>query len=65
MANNRPINKSKKSNTKCEHCAWWDKSSDDHIFENGAWKYPCNNNKGYKAYWNRCKAFEWKSEIKE
>lgn len=47
--NKRPIDKTKKSNIKCEHCRFW--NADDGI---------CYLNKEKKNYWNRCKKFEWK-----
>ena len=46
--NKRPIDKTKKSNVKCEHCRYW--NSDDGI---------CCLTKEKKNYWNRCKQFEW------
>lgn len=47
--NKRPIDKTKKSNIKCEHCRYW--NADDGI---------CYLTKEKKNYWNRCKKFEWK-----
>lgn len=59
MANNRPIDKTKKSNIKCEHCAYCDKDK-----EKGYW---CPIFKAPKNYWNRCKFFQWdtKQNFKE
>lgn len=63
---NRKVDTSKKSNIKCEHCEYWDRDYDDHEYDSSlcAYKFPCNMNHGYKAYWNRCKDFEWKMELK-
>ncbi len=47
----RPVDKSKKSNIKCEHCEYFDRD----------WGF-CTNylaNKPNINYWNRCKRFEW------
>jgi DTW domain-containing protein YfiP len=51
--NTKPLDKTKKSNIKCEHCRFWR----NHCY--------CKNttSKHYEAqrnYWNRCKQFEWK-----
>ena len=60
MANTRPVDKTKKSNIKCEHCAWWK------LCESNQWdNAKCSNSKSPKYdtethYWNRCKAFGWK-----
>lgn len=53
MSNNKPIDRTKKSNIKCEHCKYWVR-----------FKSVCSNDKSVnngklKVYWNRCKAFEW------
>lgn len=55
----RKIDKSKKSNIKCEHCKKWKK--DD--WENGV----CQNNASVhynhtRKYFCRCKHFEWAEE---
>ena len=56
--NNRPVDKTKKSNIKCEHCAYAD--YDD---QKGYW---CAIHSIPKKYWNRCKEFKWaESENKE
>lgn len=49
----RPLDKTKKSNVKCEHCAFYDKNA-------GACLNPASP-KYQKAvnYWNRCKYFGW------
>ena len=41
------VDKSKKSNIKCEHCRFYDKGY-------------CSLSKQDKHYWNRCKDFSWK-----
>ena len=46
----RPIDKTKKSNIKCEHCANWNCC-------NGI-SY-CSLTANETNYWNRCKHFEW------
>ena len=54
MANTKPVDKSKKSNIKCEHCKY---------FVRGDWKQGvtahCKLTMYYRNYWNRCKSFEW------
>lgn len=51
--NKRPVDKTKKSNIKCEHCRYVDKP-------NKPWeKYWCTLYQIDKNYWNRCKKFEW------
>lgn len=53
MANNRPIDKTKKSNIKCEHCEFY---KDNECF--------CNSNVVFKTnYWNRCGSFQWSSKL--
>lgn len=44
--NKRPIDKTKKSNIKCEHCMYYE-------------KYFCVIYQTEKNYWNRCKNFKW------
>ena len=46
--NTRKVDKSKKSNIKCEHCEAYDKDS--------GW---CCIQEKEKNYWNRCKDFIW------
>ena len=60
LANNKPIDKTKKSNIKCEHCKWWHWCK-----PNGDNDYKCHNSDSPKYnvetnYWNRCKSFEWR-----
>ena len=53
--NNKPVDRTKKSNIKCEHCKHWDKKQS-----------VCTLTNEHKNYWNRCKQFEWaESENKE
>lgn len=48
----RKIDKTKKSNIKCEHCEHW-----------GGWKRQvCDISGEAKYYYNRCKKFEWASD---
>ena len=61
--NKRPIDKTKKSNIKCEHCKYFipDKRSClaynyDQCLNLNSPKYGIGN----VNYWNRCKGFEWK-----
>lgn len=48
MANNRPVDITKKSNIKCEHCADYDSD----------WGV-CKFHKARKYYYQRCKDFKW------
>lgn len=48
---NRPLDKSKKSNVKCEHCLYADRECGE-----GYW---CSLHEKPKKYWNRCKEFKW------
>lgn len=54
----KEIDKTKKSNIKCEHCNWW-------LYHNlcmneNSPKYNTQTN-----YWNRCKCFEWRKKDNE
>ena len=53
MANTRPVDTSKKSNIKCEHCLHYDKSQE---YDQKPW---CSLHEVEKNYWNRCKDFQW------
>ena len=58
----RTVDKTKKSNIKCEHCKYWTKE--------GLSNYHCVNKesqyyKEFRWYYNRCKAFEWKEKYNE
>lgn len=48
--NVRPVDITKKSNIKCEHCKYWKLDS------------ICDLSDTTKRYWNRCKSFEWKEK---
>lgn len=61
--NKRPVDKSKKSNIKCEHCIWY-------MRPNSHEDMMCLNEASPKhrqpiKYWNRCKEFAWKTDIQE
>lgn len=54
--NKRPIDKTKKSNIKCEHCLYYDKPTE-------CWKKPhCCLHVKEVNYWNRCKQFKWRED---
>lgn len=56
----RPIDKSKSSNIKCEHCRFWNYNDDDGSYVDT--KCSCLNSPKHGVstkYWNRCKGFEW------
>lgn len=50
----KTVDKTKKSNIKCEHCHYYDKDI----------SFCCNVNSPRENvnYWNRCKFFEWLKE---
>lgn len=59
----KPVDTSKKSNIKCEHCEYWNGKWDAQSFVNYSGdtcrcaesvKYGKTTN-----YWNRCKSFQW------
>lgn len=58
--NNRPLDKSKKSNIKCEHCVNY--GIRPNLVDKGGFQNPyyCKLTDHGKHYWNRCKQFEWK-----
>lgn len=56
--NTRLVDRSKKSNIKCEHCIWYmqPNSHEDKTCL-------CAKSPKYRTainYWNRCKCFEWR-----
>lgn len=51
--NMRKVDKTKKSNIKCEHCKHY-KYENKYVLKNH-----CGLNGNEKNYWNRCKQFEW------
>ena len=55
--NKRPLDKTKKSNIKCEHCLYADIDK-----RRGYW---CSLHEEKKNYWNRCKCFKWKEGVSE
>jgi hypothetical protein len=55
----RSIDKTKKSNIKCEHCIYADKPTEPNQ------QYWCALHQKEKHYWNRCKDFDWKYEVSE
>jgi len=48
MANNRPLDMTKKSNIKCEHC-------DNYVANLNR----CKIDRSFKVYYQRCKNFAW------
>lgn len=58
------IDKSKKSNIKCEHCKWWCLCF---TYSEGVDKCCTNSHSEHYAkrrnYWNRCKQFEWSPSL--
>lgn len=52
----KSLDKSKKSNVKCEHCLFSDKENGDDCW--------CSLHEKPKHYWNRCKDFEWDIKYK-
>lgn len=52
----RYIDTTKKSNIKCEHCRYRDKSTSSYEKD---W---CSLHEKEVNYWNRCKQFEWEIE---
>lgn len=51
--NNKPIDQTKKSNIKCEHCEFFENSSECH----------CTDTVFKTNYWNRCGSFQWNSKL--
>ena len=60
MANTKILDKSKKSNIKCEHCIHYGQRQNTDINGNFIMPYFCKLTNESKHYWNRCKQFEWK-----
>lgn len=50
----RPIDRSKKSNIKCEHCSHW----------SGWLSEKCKLSGDVKQYYQRCKNFNWSTRLK-
>lgn len=61
--NKRPIDRTKKSNIKCEHCKYWDTTdtcaSLGYCYFVG---YMCSKHHEPKQYYQQCNEFEWKEE---
>lgn len=57
--NNRPIDRTKKSNIKCEHCKYWDKTKEDHDWSGKYLGNICTKHNYPRYYYNRCKCFDW------
>ena len=60
--NKRPVDKSKKSNIKCEHCKFFIQDETANTIYNHNECTSVNSpkyGKGKVHYWNRCKQFEW------
>lgn len=57
--NKRPLDKTKKSNIKCEHCQFYGLIDQNEINT----KY-CRIHQIEKNYWNRCNQFEWHDRYK-
>ena len=55
--NTRPIDKTKSSNIKCEHC----ESFCDNQITNDTY---CSKKNESTQYWNRCKLFGWNPNLK-
>ena len=64
--NNRPVDKTKKSNIKCEHCQHYDRETKVTVFVLNHiedWE-TCSLSGKPKCYWHRCKNFEWADKYK-
>ena len=58
---NKPLDKTKSSNIKCEHCKYFDKEHTQPVFVLNHiedWRI-CSLTGKPKNYWNRCKWFDW------
>ncbi len=60
----RPLDKTKKSNIKCEHCKHYGNTENRKMVYNKGYfiweELPtCDLSGDAKHYWNRCKRFEW------
>lgn len=52
----RKLDKTKKSNIKCEHCKY---ATERSVAGFGEPNYMCKLKSNLVNYWNRCKDFEW------
>ena len=61
--NKRPLDKTKKTNIKCEHCQHWNETGYytpyGHYPIKGCFCKKSKWNGRERNYWNRCKCFEW------
>ena len=64
--NKKPVDKTKKSNIKCEHCKYFNRNKSaimlvlNHIESHSV----CDIKNEPKYYWNRCENFEWADKYK-
>lgn len=58
--NNRPIDKTKKANIKCEHCQFWCEWGIEGKCKDNYCMNPYSEHYHHqRKYWNRCKQFKW------
>lgn len=62
MANTRQIDKTKKSNIKCEHCGYFNREREVRLSPLDMANL-CEKTGKPKHYWNRCKCFVWADEM--
>lgn len=60
----RAVDTSKKSNVKCEHCKYWDYGNIS-LDGSGNRCAKCGKCGEIKKYYNRCRYFDWRENIKE
>ena len=65
--NKRPIDKTKKTNIKCEHCEYWKQVCCETGWHTNKYALGCTCPSSPKCnqvtnYWNRCKQFEWRED---
>ena len=54
----RKLDKSKKTNIKCEHCKWWENKNYCINSNSSKFEQPTN-------YWIKCEQFEWNEKYNE
>lgn len=69
----KPVDKTKKSNIKCEHCKWWagngapivTTTNGEKVVYKGNYCTRADSPKAFDTahYYNRCKCFEWREDI--
>lgn len=59
MSNQRPIDKTKKSNHRCINCIHWAEKRPYHAVTCFDPQFYCPVGKRDMDYWNCCKQFEW------